>query len=637
MALSRGERMSEIEFLANQANKVEGLAYAGFETFRGSPYTSCARETGQNSRDAATGQGAVRVSFNLLEIPRAEVPFADQLQASIESCLEDGRDDKTRRHLERALETVAADSIKVLEIADVNTTGLTGPVDDPRSVFTALVKGDGVTNKSDETSAGSYGIGKNAAYAVSDLQTVIYSTCYNDKVSGQKKFAAQGRLRLISHTEGTRKLSAEGYWGEPGFNAIENAAEVPAWIGRDQIGTTILSLGFREEAHWVDRMSLSLVTNFFLAIERREIEFSVNHDARQLSQASLDSVLAADSLMAVAESVGQETELTRARDLMRCIRSDVTTRYTIAVKDLGDFTLHLLVADGLPREVHILRNGIYICDNFSKFGLPMKRYPGTREFIAILEPTPGEPGKKPSQLLKQLENPAHDAFEPERIVDSTAQAKARTQIKGLIAKVRDIIRQIAKIDDISRSQLDELSHLFADGGTEKSSDDENAERDPERFRFGEAVKKEPARQPATGTGGGGGRKKRRKKRKSPPRIRKGTGQPAAKPQGPFPTVPLAGVRSLLPHPADPTRRSIFFTSDSTGELDVEIAASGLSDDVSLPLASASAGTITGGKLRLPVAAGKRNHVDVQFAEPFAGPIELLATIVRAGADAGAAS
>ena len=74
--------MADIRFLKNEASKVEGLAYAGFETFRGSPYRSCARETGQNSRDAAAGDGPVHVSFKLLSIDRAEVPFADALQGN---------------------------------------------------------------------------------------------------------------------------------------------------------------------------------------------------------------------------------------------------------------------------------------------------------------------------------------------------------------------------------------------------------------------------------------------------------------------------------------------------------------------------------------------------------------------------
>ena len=203
--------MASIRFLTNEAGKVDGLAYAGFETFKGSPYTSCARETGQNSRDATSNSGLVRVGFELKHIVRDDVPFADELAHSIRCCLDAPQNDKTREHLERSLAAISGPTVKVLTISDTNTTGLTGPTDDPHSVFTALVKGDGITLKPDETSAGSYGIGKNAAYAVSELQTVIYSTCYKSVDSEDPRFAAQGRLRLISHTDGLKKCSAEGY------------------------------------------------------------------------------------------------------------------------------------------------------------------------------------------------------------------------------------------------------------------------------------------------------------------------------------------------------------------------------------------------------------------------------------------
>ncbi|MDB5825470.1 MAG: hypothetical protein JWR21_4174, partial [Herminiimonas sp.] len=415
--------MAEIRFLTNEAGKVEGLAYSGFETFRGSPYTSCARETGQNSRDAAMGAGPVNVRFKLLRLDRSNVPFADALEDSIRCCLEAPQDDKTKQHLERALATVSAPVIKVLEIADSRTTGLTGPTDDPTSVFAALVKGDGVTNKLDSTSAGSFGIGKNAAYAVSDLQTVIYATCYLDKETGANKFAAQGRLRLISHTNGAKKCSAEGYWGNPGFTAIESKTDVPDWIVRDEVGSSIYSVGFIEQDNWVARMTLSLVTNFFLAIERKEIQFSIG-DAVEMNHTSLDTILDSESLRPVASEADQLEELQRARRLVDCVRSEASLRHTISVPGLGDFELHLLVEEGLPREVHILRNGIYITDNFAKFSQPMRRFPGTREFTAVLEPARTELGRNTSALLKRLENPAHDAFEPERIVDVGERQKA---------------------------------------------------------------------------------------------------------------------------------------------------------------------------------------------------------------------
>lgn len=420
------EIMSHIQFLQNEAGKVEGLAYAGFETFRGSPYTSCARETGQNSRDAKDGSGPVKVSFKLLEIKRDDIPFAAQLQHSITCCLSTSTDAKTRQHLERALATISAPIVKILEISDQNTTGLSGPTTDPTSVFAALVKGDGVTNKHDSTSAGSFGIGKNAAYAVSDLQTVIYSTCYQS--DEQTKFAAQGRLRLISHKDGQDSFSAEGYWGNPGFTAIENRSDVPAWMARIQTGTSIFSIGFREQDHWESRMGLSLVSNFFLAIDRKEIEFTVGENTH-MNQASLESILNSPNLHKIAADADQLEELERARRLLECTRSGASIRHTINVPGLGDFTLHLLVKEGLPREIHVLRNGIYITDNFAKFSYPLRRFPRTREFTAVLEPAQTAAGTEPSSLLKQLENPSHDAFEPDRIVDEVERDTAKNKLK----------------------------------------------------------------------------------------------------------------------------------------------------------------------------------------------------------------
>lgn len=617
----RGGLLSQIQFLRNEANKVEGLAYAGFETFRGSPYTSCARETGQNSRDAALGTVPVQVAFNLREIPRSEIPFADHLQRSIECCLESPRDQKTRDHLERALIQISAPSVKILEIADLNTTGLTGPVDDESSVFAALVKGDGVTNKSDPTSAGSYGIGKNAAYAVSDLQTVIYSTCFHDPRTGEKVFAAQGRLRLISHMDDGEKLSAEGYWGNPNFTPITSLSEVPGWIAREAIGTSIFSVGFREQDHWADRMRLSLATNFFLAVMRNEIEFSV--DGVKLNQHSIESILDSPSLTAIAAASDETAGLERAKRLMLCVSSEAASRHKITVKGLGDFDLHLLIAENMPREIHILRNGIYICDNFGKFGLPMRAYRGTKEYIAVLEPGRSEAGKKPSQLLKQLENPAHDAFEPERIVDAAAQKAARQQIKDLISQVRAIIKSAALMDEIDHSHLDELSHLFASGGASSNASGTEGETDPEHFRYGEARR---SSRNYTPTGGGKTKAKARRGKDTGLNDKKKaerTTQSKAGPSG-VRDVTLGQVRSVVPLGADQLRRTIFFTPEAGGNIEISVSAAGLSSDVELTLAGVSEGVVNNGRLRAVLVKGRRTAVDVIFSEPFSGPIELAA-------------
>lgn len=620
--------MAKIQFLKNEANKVEGLGYAGVQTFQGSPYTSCARETGQNSRDAALEGVTVQVAFNLHEIPRADIPFADQLQHSIECCLKPGLDEKTREHLERAYAQITAPTVKVLEIADRNTTGLTGPVEDENSVFAALVKGDGVTNKSGLTSAGSYGIGKNAAYAVSGLQTVIYSTCYRDRGTETASFAAQGRLRLISHTDGAQKLSAEGYWGNDNFTPITSRSEVPSWVARDQIGTSIFAVGFREQERWADRMRLSLATNFFLAIKRNEIEFSV--DGVKLNQPSIESILESSALAEIAAASDETASLERSRRLMLCVSSDASTRHRITVKGLGDFDLRLLIAEGMPREIHILRNGIYICDNFGKFGLPMRAFRGTKEYIAVLEPARSDAGNKPSQLLKQLENPAHDAFEPERIVDPVAQQAARQQIKALISQVRTIIKAAARMEEIDHSHLDELSHLFAAGGASTKAPNGDAEKDPDHFEYGEARRSERKHSSTVGGRGKakvrGGKNTGRVERRTAEKKERNPIRPAGVRE-----VPLDQVRSRIPHGADERSRTIYFTPGVGGNAELTVAASGLSEDVALSLTAVSGGRVVNGRVQMALLKGQRTAIDITFDEPFSGPIELVARTIPAAA------
>lgn len=608
-----------LRFIKNEAGKVEGLAYAGFETFKGSPYTSCARETGQNSRDAATGTAPVRVSFNLRQIDRANVPFADALEHSIRCCLEAPQNAKTQAHLERALAAIISPKIKILEISDVNTTGLTGPVDDPESVFTALVKGDGITNKREETSAGSYGIGKNAAYAVSELQTVIYSSCYAGEVPGDTRYACQGRLRLISHADGADKWSAEGYWGNPDFRAIEDVSEVPSWLARTDIGTSIHAVGFDERDQWAARMRLSLVTNFFAAIERDEIEFSV--DGVSIARSSLDSVLSDPSLEALAREHDQLAELERARRLLLCIRSETATRHTIAIPGLGDFELHLLVTEGLPREVHVLRNGIYITDNFSKFSQPMRQFPGTREFTAVLEPARSTAGNMPSALLKQLENPAHDAFEPDRITDESDRKRARDQIKKLVTEVRKIIRSLARIEEVQSSQLNELAAMFADSGATRDKGREDGEKDPDAYVYVNPRRPKPRR--PSGAAGEGTGKKRGGGERSKPGARSKPGNKSKQTLGSGPAVPLDSVRSAVAN-GDPLRRKIWFTPTATGNIVLAVEASGLTDDMALSVVACSSGTARNGRIHASVVAGDRVHLEVTLSEPFQGPIELSA-------------
>ena len=73
----------------------------------------------------------------------------------------------TLHYLETFKSVLTSETIDMLVISDYNTTGLNN------QNFASLVEGDGYSEKSDETSAGSKGIGKAAPFAASNLRTVF--------------------------------------------------------------------------------------------------------------------------------------------------------------------------------------------------------------------------------------------------------------------------------------------------------------------------------------------------------------------------------------------------------------------------------------------------------------------------------
>src|ERR1044072_8334131 len=76
----------KLVFVPNPAEEGEGLSDAAIETFRDDPIASSARETGQNSRDAATSL-PVTVTFDLLDVSTSQLPDVSRLKQVLALCL----------------------------------------------------------------------------------------------------------------------------------------------------------------------------------------------------------------------------------------------------------------------------------------------------------------------------------------------------------------------------------------------------------------------------------------------------------------------------------------------------------------------------------------------------------------------
>ena len=193
-------------FPSNDNGCVNGVSEAGIETFKGDVFKSLAKEICQNSLDARLDDDKpVRIEFYLSNIDIEDIPDFERLQEVFvlsKNYWEDNK--KANNFYENALKIIKSKKIRLLRISDFNTTGITGAREEKSSNWIDLVKSSGVSNKTG-TAGGSYGIGKNAPFASSDLRIVYYSTFDKDNIR-----AYQGVAKLASFEE--EKLSKDTIW-----------------------------------------------------------------------------------------------------------------------------------------------------------------------------------------------------------------------------------------------------------------------------------------------------------------------------------------------------------------------------------------------------------------------------------------
>ena len=617
-----------LKFLSNDGGESEGLGDAGIETFKDHPYASCGREAGQNAGDAAE-ERPVLLTFDALNIPIGEIPAHEDLLDAVRSCLSEATQEKERDFFNQAEKILTSETVKVLRIADYKTKGLQGPPDQPRTPFHSLVKSSGVSNDKSDTSGGSFGIGKNASFAVSDLQTVFYSTVYSPE-PGKSAFAAQGKARLVSHTgkDGSPRRSF-GYWGKTdGCRAITEIDQVPEWLRRSERGTSIFSLGFRMEEDWAEHIAYSLLSNFFAAIEQGEMEFEI--DGRIKINANTIAGLFKDvKLIAAAEKSSRIADFEFAAQLHRCLTSGSTISTDLSVPGMGSVTLRVLLEDGLPKKLGIARNGMLITTGLKDFGDKFERFPGAKDFIALVTPDPDA-----SRLMKRLENPKHDNFSAERINDPEKRRAAERAMKALRNALRAAIRETTSVTTEEEVSIDELSSYFALPPSGPQPPDPKADHDPEKYTYAVPVVKKKRKtdtSPADGSEGGRPAPQDRvdpnpNPDPTPDDPNPGPGHGGEGKQGRSLPTEVRDLRNVLSNAGPQPTRKVWFTPTATGITTIRFESPGLNNAVRLVIASADTGDLKAGELTLPLVEGVRQKIEVAFDAPYDGPVEIVASV-----------
>lgn len=184
-----------------------GISDAAIEAFRDKG--SLMRELIQNSLDAKRDdKDSVKIEIKISKKKTSDFPKRINLKGIVEDCLDEYKnEEKARVTLNSFVENLESDDHMLVSFFDTNTKGLEGTIDDEDSTFAQLIYGNGSTNKNKSTStAGSFGIGKNAPFAKAGIRTIFYET-YN--IKGNREYV--GKAKLTTHKSDGEKKAPNGY------------------------------------------------------------------------------------------------------------------------------------------------------------------------------------------------------------------------------------------------------------------------------------------------------------------------------------------------------------------------------------------------------------------------------------------
>jgi hypothetical protein len=403
------------------------------ETFRDNKIESLAREILQNSLDAKIGDDLpVKVDFSMMKIPTSQVPGYDEFLTVFIPEAENTwpNEAKTRKLLNKMKAILSQETVNVLKISDYNTTGL------ERQNWESLIEQAGSSVKANDESGGSFGIGKAAPFAVSDLRMVFYNTMNSNHTQqsiGVTKFVSFD-LDNGTTTQGT------GYYAEDKKTPFNHAVEFETQT-RTERGTDIYIIGFDvdDEENWKDRLAFAILDSFLVSIYRGLVEVTISGD--EINKSSMGRFI--EKIRGDKKTARTYSDLIAYYGVLEDPNHIAVTMPAYEGYDIQTGEAILVMSnqgDNNRRALMTRSAGMKIFDQ--------KNISGALQFSAIFMAH----GKTINKELKQLENPNHDNWSKDR-GDNPAKAK----------KLLDFIRNFVKETIIKQYKEDVTEEVDAFG------------------------------------------------------------------------------------------------------------------------------------------------------------------------------
>lgn len=408
----------------------QGYTNSGIETFKGTELLdNLAREICQNSLDAKDPDSCepVTVEFKLTTITKEDHPFLREYSEYLKggkSFWQDKNDKRVMQFLDRAEKVIAENQIKVLSASDYNTTGLIGSDCGmmESSIWSALVNSDGISDKSDG-SGGSYGIGKNAPFACSDLSLVFYNTYAKD---GKKALEGVARAATLVDDNNELTQAIGHYRSDEHYKPITKdiACPIRDMFARKKYGTDIIIVGcnsfIEKNSDWQDKLVQAVLHHFLLAIKEKKLIVKVETD-----------VINNETLPVLIEkykNVNTNSFLTS--NFYETLTSPEGGVIYKTIIDENDLEIYLKSKPDYKRKIaKFRRSGMLIWEHGKRT---------YQNFTAVIIVR----GEQLNEILRKTEPPKHNIWDAKRIEDKEEARQAQKYIEQIDNEILSSISNI---------------------------------------------------------------------------------------------------------------------------------------------------------------------------------------------------
>lgn len=421
MGIFSKRRKGKWYFPGGRDLQLESGSNAALEMFRDDPLDSLTREICQNSLDAKLdNDDPVKVSFKLLRKRTSEISGLDEIRTEILKKAKEQwpNETNTQRMLQKMEEVLTQNYLDILKISDYNTTGLR------KANWESLIDQVGSSVKKDSSSAGSFGIGKGAPFAVSDLRMVFYNTLAEDQQS------SIGVMKFVSFKEkdGRDEITTQGigYLGKHGKQAVASSVSFDDEV-REESGTDIYIIGINKDIfeNWEEQIKYSLVDNFLFSIYKQKLLVDIN--GNEINFTTVGSII--ERIKKDKKLVKKYTNVLSYYGVLSDEDRDIFYLTGFEKYGFADGEAILMSSQKVESNRRVLMTRaagmkIYEQNNIS----------GTLKFSGIFYAD----GENINNFLKQVENPNHDKWSANRYKEPRV---AQNILKDLRKFIRESINQ----------------------------------------------------------------------------------------------------------------------------------------------------------------------------------------------------